>query len=429
MSNLFVALGCSDSSSCTADACTVRAGEAGLLERCALESTRLGSAVGDAACRARARATCATSTTLTASPTRRPDRDAPPTHQHHRRALDDEPPTPARRRRAPCPRAGPTTFGHGEHTCPAQPFSLAAMCRSAATPAHGLRPRAGPGFTHHHPTSAADRRRRLQREPRATSATGSAQPGHYRDDTHAAVRFPYRHQYRYWDGAQWAPARAPTTAWCRPTRRLRVPRAGHRRMPGTRRPPGSSLSHAHHVRATHLGVPVAGTGATGAGTPTARRCRRPCWDTTPPCRAPLRRVLHRRRHLPHRVRRAVLRHRRHSTPAPRCWALSREKCNACRRTTPHRWSVTTAPFKPAVDRTDTVYETEFGLFAGLSIVFTLLDFALVEGLTGGSPGKHMTGCPACFRHPRRIPIRFRALAGAPGRSRWPAHALHLRDRH
>ena len=24
-----------------------------------------------------------------------------------------------------------TTFGHGEHTCPAQPFSLAAMCRSA----------------------------------------------------------------------------------------------------------------------------------------------------------------------------------------------------------------------------------------------------------------------------------------------------------
>ncbi len=40
---------------------------------------------------------------------------------------------------------------------------------------------------------------------------------------------------------------------------------------------------------------------------------------------------------------------------------------------------------------DTVYETEFGLFAGLSIVFTLLYFALVEGLTGGSLGKHMTG--------------------------------------
>ena len=25
-----------------------------------------------------------------------------------------------------------TTFGHGAHTCPAQPFSLAAMCASAA---------------------------------------------------------------------------------------------------------------------------------------------------------------------------------------------------------------------------------------------------------------------------------------------------------
>ena len=24
-----------------------------------------------------------------------------------------------------------TTFGHGAHTCPAQPFSLSAMCRSA----------------------------------------------------------------------------------------------------------------------------------------------------------------------------------------------------------------------------------------------------------------------------------------------------------
>jgi uncharacterized RDD family membrane protein YckC len=40
---------------------------------------------------------------------------------------------------------------------------------------------------------------------------------------------------------------------------------------------------------------------------------------------------------------------------------------------------------------DTVYETEFGLFAGFSILFTLLYFALVEGLTGGSLGKHMTG--------------------------------------
>jgi hypothetical protein len=40
---------------------------------------------------------------------------------------------------------------------------------------------------------------------------------------------------------------------------------------------------------------------------------------------------------------------------------------------------------------DTVYETEFGLFAGLSVVFTLLYFAVVEAITGASLGKHLTG--------------------------------------
>jgi cytochrome P450 len=40
-----------------------------------------------------------------------------------RRRLRDEAELPAREL--------VTTFGHGEHTCPAQPFSLAAMCRSA----------------------------------------------------------------------------------------------------------------------------------------------------------------------------------------------------------------------------------------------------------------------------------------------------------
>jgi len=40
---------------------------------------------------------------------------------------------------------------------------------------------------------------------------------------------------------------------------------------------------------------------------------------------------------------------------------------------------------------DTVYEANIGAFVGLSVLFTLLYFALVEGLTGGSLGKHMTG--------------------------------------
>jgi uncharacterized RDD family membrane protein YckC len=40
---------------------------------------------------------------------------------------------------------------------------------------------------------------------------------------------------------------------------------------------------------------------------------------------------------------------------------------------------------------DTVYEAEFGVFTALCVAFTLLYFAVVEGLSGGSAGKHITG--------------------------------------
>jgi uncharacterized RDD family membrane protein YckC len=40
---------------------------------------------------------------------------------------------------------------------------------------------------------------------------------------------------------------------------------------------------------------------------------------------------------------------------------------------------------------DTVYEAELGLFIGLCVLFTFLYFAVVEGFSGGSAGKHMIG--------------------------------------
>ena len=40
-----------------------------------------------------------------------------------------------------------TTFGHGEHTCPAQPFSLAAMCRAAGRLLERYDVAPAPGFT------------------------------------------------------------------------------------------------------------------------------------------------------------------------------------------------------------------------------------------------------------------------------------------
>ncbi len=115
---------------------SVRDGEPGLVERCALESTRLGqrsvmlravlapAEVRDEqhtyrVARGAQIATLLPLTNTTAAPgldTYDPDRWL-------RRRLRDEADLPAREL--------VTTFGHGEHTCPAQPFSLAAMCRSA----------------------------------------------------------------------------------------------------------------------------------------------------------------------------------------------------------------------------------------------------------------------------------------------------------
>jgi cytochrome P450 len=114
----------------------VRAQEPGLVERCALESTRLGqrsimlravlqpTTVRDehhtyAVALGAQIATLLPLTNTSAAPGLTgydPDR-------WNRRRLADEHQLAAREL--------VTTFGHGEHTCPAQPFSISAMCRSA----------------------------------------------------------------------------------------------------------------------------------------------------------------------------------------------------------------------------------------------------------------------------------------------------------
>ena len=114
----------------------VRDGERGLVERCALESTRLGqrsvmlravlapAEVHDEqhTYRVAPGAQIATLLPLT-NTTAAPGLDTYDPDRWLRRRLRDEADLPAREL--------VTTFGHGEHTCPAQPFSLAAMCRSA----------------------------------------------------------------------------------------------------------------------------------------------------------------------------------------------------------------------------------------------------------------------------------------------------------
>ena len=146
----------------------VRAGEPGLVERCALESTRLGqrsvmlrvvlrpTTVADERHTYRVEpgtqiATLLPLTNTSAMPGLTdydPDRWA-------RRRLKDEAALPAREL--------VTTFGHGEHTCPAQPFSLAAMSRAAErfVDTYDVQPR--PGFTRHRSARGPDRRGGAQR--------------------------------------------------------------------------------------------------------------------------------------------------------------------------------------------------------------------------------------------------------------------------
>jgi len=130
----------------------VRDGEPGLLERCALESTRLGQrsvmlrAVltptdvhdGRHTYRVSSPAQIATLLPLTNTTAAR-GLDTYDPDRWRRRRLREEADLPAREL--------VTTFGHGEHTCPAQPFSLAAMCRAAerVVATYDLEP--APGFT------------------------------------------------------------------------------------------------------------------------------------------------------------------------------------------------------------------------------------------------------------------------------------------
>lgn len=134
----------------------IRAGDQELAERCALESTRLAQRsimmrsvlapieVADehTAYQVAPGAVVATFLPLTnASAT--PGLDGYDPDRWHRRRLGDEAALPAREL--------VTAFGHGKHSCPAQPFSLAAMTRSVARLAE--RYDLAPDFSHPRPVA------------------------------------------------------------------------------------------------------------------------------------------------------------------------------------------------------------------------------------------------------------------------------------
>ena len=213
--------------------------------------------LGDAARGAAPDVGHATSSTRYRVAARHADRDAAAAHQHHRRCPGStvrprplEPPPPARRAELPA-RELVTTFGHGEHTCPAQPFSLAAMCRAAerlSPPTTSSRRPGSPASSPWRCRSAAS----PAASTRARSATAAAEPvtltGDAPENPARWAPDPLgRHQYRYWDGTQWTEHVAdngvisidPLTATAHRTGRPPSARSPHRcRAPQLRpRPP------------------------------------------------------------------------------------------------------------------------------------------------------------------------------------------------
>jgi cytochrome P450 len=113
----------------------VRAGEEGLLERCALESTRLAQRSIMLRAVLRPTAIADETTTWSVEPGDVVATFLPLTNTSAMPGLEGYDPDHWLRRRLRdedqlAARELVTTFGHGRHTCPAMPFSLAAMTRS-----------------------------------------------------------------------------------------------------------------------------------------------------------------------------------------------------------------------------------------------------------------------------------------------------------
>ena len=137
MSNLFAALGWTivDLLLHPDVQARVRAGEDGLLERCALESTRLAQRSIMLRAVLRPTAVADEATTWTVEPGDVVATFLPLTNTSAMPGLESYDPDRWQRRRLRdedqlAARELVTTFGHGKHTCPAMPFSLAAMTRS-----------------------------------------------------------------------------------------------------------------------------------------------------------------------------------------------------------------------------------------------------------------------------------------------------------
>ena len=192
-----------------------------------------------------------------------------------------------------------------------------------------------------------------------------------------------RHQYRYWDGAQWTEHVADDGAvGTDPPLPDPTPAATADVPPEAAGYAAPTAAPVPTFGATHLGAPVPGSGA--SATAAAWSQPMPSYDATE--------VLGRRYGafvidaLVSMLVFGVLFFATAHTHT-RAEMLRQPGCHLSSSDS----SQVECDNRAVVTVNDTVYETELGLFAALCVVFTLLYFALMEGLTGATAGKHMTG--------------------------------------
>lgn len=219
-----------------------------------------------------------------------------------------------------------------------------------------------------------------------------------------------RHEYRYWDGGQWTEHVAdagtvgidPPVAGPAPTPAETPPESAGWAAPSAAAP----ATPATGFGGTHLGAPLPGSGAAAMAA-----------GWTPPPSHDATEVLG-RRYGAFLIDAAIsivvftILFFASATTHSRAEMLRMPGCHLSANDS----SQVECNNRAVVTVNDTVYEADLWPWAGLCVLYTLLYFAVMEGFTGASPGKHMTGLRVVTPAGERIGFP-RALA------RWALFAI------
>ncbi|HLM19225.1 MAG TPA: RDD family protein [Acidimicrobiia bacterium] len=193
-----------------------------------------------------------------------------------------------------------------------------------------------------------------------------------------------RHQYRYWDGTQW-------TEHVSDDGRITTDAPIANPAPAIE---DDAPTTAAGFGATHLGAPVPGSGAAHLGAPvpgSGAAASSATW-TQPAANYDVTAVLG-RRYGAFLIDAAVslivfgVLFFATATTHTRAEMLREPGCHLSANDS----AQVECNNRAVVTVNDTVYEAEGGMYLLLCVLFTLLYFALMEGLTGATAGKHITG--------------------------------------